>query len=413
MNERKILNIRSHSWGAASISWSVVVEELLYAAENMGHNVVFLSTNGHHGMKYWDQDKGLKQDFYQRQFIREKGAFDIDLTYTVPQNFPQRFLKDSKCKMAIYAYESSIMPAHWKKFYHLVDFMLPPSEYCADMIRRNGCPPEKIKVVPHGVDLDIFNPEVKPINLKSEKTVKFLCVAEPHYRKQLDKLLHLYCKTFTSDDDVCFVLKTKLFKKADDFKEKKTFEMDLAKTIAVLKRKYGKRMPDIKVISKRLKNIAGLYTACDAFALMTASEGWGVPYLEALAVGLPVIAPRHGGQLQFLNDDNAVLTKCGTRKAKPQEQYWGGQPNATVGNPDEQDFADAMYKMYKEIWYLKKIKERGLGVSTASAGLNESSHELQKRYHLMRKNALETASKLTWKNAMQQIIDIADEFGKK
>jgi glycosyltransferase involved in cell wall biosynthesis len=369
--------IRSFSWGSASISWSVVIEELLYAAEQLGHQVVFLSTNGHKGMQYWTPDKSLEQEFWQRNFVREHGNFDLDLTYTCPQNFPQRFLRHSKCKAAIYAYESSHMPAHWKKFYHVVDYMLPPSQYCADMMIRNGCPTEKVVVIPHGVDTDIFYPEATPYPLKTEKKFKFLCVGEPHVRKQIDKLLKLYCETFTAKDDVCLVLKTKIFKTAEDFKERKIFEQDLTPVLRKLKERHGSSMPEIKVVSKRLKSIAGLYTACDAFVLMTASEGWGVPYLEALATGLPVIAPRHGGQLQFLNDNNAILTKCGTRRALSAEQYWGTHPKAIVGKPSPKDYATAMRAMYE----------------------NPPND-------LLINNGLDTARKLTWKNAIQQITDL-------
>lgn len=394
--------IRSYSWGQANLSWSVVIEELLHAAEQLGNDVVFLSTNGFRGMKRWNADKSLEQEFFQRQFIRDNGKFDIDLTYTVPQNFPSRFLSTSKCKMAIYAYESSIMPEGWKKFYNIVDYVLPPSDYCADMIKRNGCPEEKIKVVPHGVDLSLFNPDVEPLDLKTEKKVKFLCVAEPHYRKQLDKLLKLYRETFTSDDDVCLVLKTKIFKTKEEVAGKKGFEQDLAPLLIDFKK--DPKAPEIKVISKRLDNIAALYTACDAFALMTASEGWGVPYLEALATGLPVIAPRHGGQLQFLNDSNAILTKCGVRRARPQEQYWGGHPKAVVGNPDEKDFSDAMHTMYKEILHLKSTKDNPISDES-----EVSRSILEEKYKRMKISALDTASRLTWQNAMQQIIDIARE----
>jgi glycosyltransferase involved in cell wall biosynthesis len=337
-------------------------------------------------MQYWTPEKSLEQEFWQRRFLRQHGSFDLDLTYTVPQNFPQRFLSSSKCKMAIYAYESSIMPEHWSKFYHLVDYILPPSKYVADMMERNGCPKDKIVVVPHGVDTELFNPDAAPLPVNTSKKVKFLCVAEPHYRKQLDKLLKVYCENFTCDDDVCLVLKTKIFKNKE---KKKEFEMDLVPVIKQLQKKYGKKMPEVKIISKRLNNIAGLYTACDAFVLMTASEGWGVPYLEALACGIPVIAPRFGGQLQFLNDSNALLTACSTRRARKQEQYWGAHPKATVGNPDEKEFGKAMVNVYQ--------------------ALQGKDEQLYKQIERNIKNGLEDANNLTWKNAMQQIINLANK----
>jgi glycosyltransferase involved in cell wall biosynthesis len=54
----------------------------------------------------------------------------------------------------------------------------------------------------------------------------------------------------------------------------------------------------------------GLYRAANAFVLPSRGEGYGRPYLEAMVSGLPVIATRWGGSLDFLNDDNSYLVDC-------------------------------------------------------------------------------------------------------
>src|SRR5262249_28194243 len=143
----------------------------------------------------------------------------------------------------------------------------------------------------------------------------------------------VYCQNFTSSDDVTLIIKTKIFTNESEIKP---FEMDLRPVMISLHNRYGTKMPEIKFIHGRLNNLASLYNACDVFVSLTASEGFCLPFLEALACELPVIAPDFGGQKDYLkNGENALLCKSDKRLARPQEQYWGRHPEAVVGAPDE------------------------------------------------------------------------------
>src|SRR5207247_1086784 len=49
--------------------------------------------------------------------------------------------------------------------------------------------------------------------------------------------------------------------------------------------------------------LAALYRSADCFVLPSRGEGWGMPLLEAMACGLPVIATDWSGPRDFLKED--------------------------------------------------------------------------------------------------------------
>ena len=244
-------------------------------------------------MEDWTEEKS-------NQIIAEDTAnsvvYDIDVTYTIPVNFKQRFLKDSRVKIGKYDYESSPLPEHLHRYLKDCDYVAGSSEFVCELFRKAGAGDSRVIRIPNGVDLKKFNKSIPKINLEKlgikDKFV-FLAVAEPHYRKQLDKLCEVYCETFKGKTDVCLLLKTRV---ADI---NVGFEQDIRPVLSSLLLKYGSQMPQIKLITTKIKDLASLYNACDAFVLPTVGEGWGMPFLEALACEKIVIAPNYGGQLNF------------------------------------------------------------------------------------------------------------------
>lgn len=59
-----------------------------------------------------------------------------------------------------------------------------------------------------------------------------------------------------------------------------------------------------------------LLRAADAYVSTSLHEGFGLVFLEAMAMGLPVIAPDHGGQVDFLVDgETGYVTPSGDHEA--------------------------------------------------------------------------------------------------
>jgi len=394
------MRIRWHGMLGTQHSWSYVSQYLTRAMLKISDHDIFLkSTNslehfpddlkhllipGYHASltqgpaDYWTKDGELiKVD--PKQPLPETpdpngGNYDLELAYTIFYQGPRRFFPQSKCKAVIWNFESSILPPGWRYYARAVDYILPSSQFSYDIFADNGIPKDQMLVVPHGVDTNMFNPDIPPFELKTKKKVKFLHNAIPHHRKLHERVIKGYLDTFTGNDDVCLVLKTKI--KAPD--RDKPFEVDIR---AILEREFKgrKNPPEIEVINSYVPDIGALYTACDAVISMSATEGFNLTGIEALACGSLVIFPRHGGQLDYLNDNNSLLINTGEMPAPASMQYWVADPNAIVGNPDIEHFKELLWKVYKN-----PEQER----------------------NRVKEAAKETVEKFSWENAAQMILDL-------
>jgi len=142
------------------------------------------------------------------------------------------------------------------------------------------------------------------MNIPGARGFKFLSVFDWQMRKGYDVLLRAYCTEFKPDENVTLILKVS------------TVNQPFAQLVDLVSyciertlRMKLEQAPNIVLMTGMLPHarFPQLYASADAFVLPTRGEGWGRPYMEALACGRPVIATRWGGQLDFLNDGNADL----------------------------------------------------------------------------------------------------------
>jgi glycosyltransferase involved in cell wall biosynthesis len=133
---------------------------------------------------------------------------------------------------------------------------------------------------------------------------KFLSMFDLQDRKDMDLLLKAYLAEFKADEDVCLVLK---------ITQHTHRTADPAALLAhFVEKEAGLRLektPPIILVQGFIPRaeLPRLYASADAFVLPTRGEGFGLPYIEALACGLSVIATRWSSQLDFLHDGNSYL----------------------------------------------------------------------------------------------------------
>ena len=220
-----------------------------------------------------------------------------------------------------------------------------PSEHVRRAFVESGVPAGKVVLVPNGVDPAKFHPQVAPLKLATRKKFKFLFVGGTIGRKGADLLLQAYLKDFTAEDDVCLVIK--------DFGGKSWYVgQTLEPQIRALQGKP--RTPEILYLNEELLlvSLPALYRACDCLALPYRGEGYGLPVVEAMACGLPVIVTAGALTDDFVRDEFAYRIPA-TKRMVGREI--GGM------------------KMVAECWMLEPDREALVLLDAASGGASRRS----------------------------------------
>lgn len=187
-----------------------------------------------------------------------------------------------------------------------------PTEWDKEKMENSGLN-KPIKSINLGVDVETFKPSFGDVFYTSgvNKFV-FITVSAWNWRKGHDALIKAYLKAFSFKDDVSLVMLTR----EGDTK----FDV-----LSGISRIFGnisvENFPHIILSKAKIpdESMPHVYSSANAFALMSRGEGWGLPYCEAAACGLPIIGSDHGGQKTFLKNDDSFLIKPDRLVDAPEE----------------------------------------------------------------------------------------------
>lgn len=335
------------------MSWSVIAQSISRELIKLGHDVDIFSTNG---KLYFPED--LKQNMIgyvdedmSQVFGREPDPrYQVQLSYTAFKNFPHYFQNGNTNRFGIWTYEfagKNSIPPGFAKYYKYCDKILPPSQFAKQIFIDSGVPEDHMTVIPHGIDPSQIAC-AQPYKLKTDKKTKiFVNLAQVHRRKNIDGTLNMFGEAFSKKDDVCLVLKV------SNKKPQQLFELNHNILLNEFKSKY-KDHAEIEVIKEFIPNIYSLYKSCDIMFSASHTEAFGMTGLEAQAMGMINIAPKYGGFLDFLNDDNALLIDGKEFYVKPNMVYWSYQPGSKAFMPDVKSGAEHLIKAVKNKDQLKQ-----------------------------------------------------------
>lgn len=199
-------------------------------------------------------------------------------------------------------FECDPLPAGWADACAELDELWVPSRFVRDLFLDAGLSPGRIHVLPTGIDVTRFDPaRVTPLPIPDRRGFVFLATFDWSLRKGWDVLVEAYARAFSAADDVCLVLRA-------SSRRNDNVSADIDAVLASIGRSR-RDIPPIITLPDALTDaeMARLYQAADVFVLPTRGEGLGLPFMEAMASGVPVIATRWSGHLDFVTDDSGWL----------------------------------------------------------------------------------------------------------
>lgn len=297
----------------------------------------------------------------------------INLIIDLPHHWLP-YLKKRK-NIGFLVFEGDRIPLHWLEICkdERISQIWVPSNHVLQAVKNTINWPEdkswqnqqllsKIKIVPHGYNPDIFYP-------KKIKTDIFTFFCNKGFRNELDRggmqyAIRAFLEEFKKNE-AQLILKINL-----------AYAMppqDLQDLITKYVKEIGlkdEEVPQINIVYNNIsmEDLAELYNRCDVYLNPTRAEAFGMPCIEAMACGKPVITSNFGGQMDYCNEENSFIIGGEMTEIKHEILYEG----IRWLTPNISELRKAMRKAF-------------------SSDLSEKS-----------KKALETAKHWTWKNSAER-----------
>jgi autotransporter strand-loop-strand O-heptosyltransferase len=253
-------------------------------------------------------------------------------------------------KIGFNVWESTRQPDGFFDKLKEFDELWVPSKWQKQCTVEQGYDPNKVKVIPEGVDVHTFFPEVvDPLDEYKDGRFKFLLFGRWDYRKSTKEIIQTFLKTFSPEEPIDLVVSI------DNMWGE---QMDGYKTTEERLESYGLIDPRIKIVHfpSREDYIKFLKTG-HVFVSCARSEGWNLPLIEAMACGTPSIYSNCSAQLEFATGKGIPINILGEKPANKND-YGSYTQSELPGNYYEPDFnhlSEMMRLVYEKYDTFKKL----------------------------------------------------------
>jgi len=295
------------------------------SAVRVGHYALFNGTSGFAKASehLFDHEKLLESgvEVIEVSVDQSSGRESSSARPTVPLRFSERADNDiavidvpagwlaevsslvrAKHRIARTTFEATPLALSSQRVIRSFDEVWCFSRYDAEILADSGIPVESIFPMPPGIEVP--DPaEVRTLRASVARgSFRFLSVFSFEPRKNPEALVRAFSAVVGEFPRAELLLKLSGMS-AEEFGDWLRGLLSPAE--------FGAVKDQIHVLAGNLapESMRRLYLESDVFVLPTRGEGYGLPFLEALAHGLSTICPDVGGHREFCNGRNSLLVK--------------------------------------------------------------------------------------------------------
>ncbi len=208
------------------------------------------------------------------------------------------------------------------------------SKFAQDVIAADA-PDIHTELIYHGVDADTFHPIADKVACKREEGIgdRFVvgCVARNQARKQIPILVKAFARFAEDKDDVFLYLHM----------APRDAGWDMPELLRRYRLQYKAHISGATVNEALTdEQLNGVYNCFDVFALPTMGEGFGLPIVEAMACGVPVVVTDYSACVELVEGRGELI--------KVRDLLTLGQNNIDQAVADVDDLTARLEKLYAD-----------------------------------------------------------------
>lgn len=252
-------------------------------------------------------------------------------------------------KIAYNVWESTRQPEQFFNKLLEFDHLWVPTRWQRDCSIEQGFPADRVKIVPEGLDTELFCPGDSPIppGYVNDR-FRFILIGRWDQRKATTEIIRSFLEEFSKDEPVdLFVHIDNPWGKQIDGKS--STEERLAY--------YNFNDSRIKILRdlERVEN-DDLYISylrhAHCFISCARAEGWNIPLIQAIAVGTPTISSNYGAQLDFAEGISHLINIKEHKSAST--MFMQNDVPGTIAEPDFDHLKYVMRQCYENYGVYKE-----------------------------------------------------------